>query len=123
MVDTLKPTLELKRELLNPKRGDKFRINFSYAGKHMCDVEVGSKWIVVRPVWGKKKKFKYTLGKGRRLLSNTYWLEAKCDAFYKYCVGETAYNSETQEWYYTVKPKYKKLPKRWREEYGYEKTV
>ena len=119
MVDTLKQPLELKRELLKPKRGDKFTTDFPYAGMHICDVEVGSKWIVVKPLYGKKKKIKYPIAKGRNILKNLYWLEAKCEAYTKYCVGETAYNSETQEWYYTVKPKYKKLPKRWREEYDY----
>ena len=72
--------MALKLKLLNPKRGDKFRLPFYVDGWRMCDITVGAKWGFVRPVHGKTTNKRYTVSNLKKELKNLYWYAAKCSA-------------------------------------------
>ena len=59
---------------------------------------------------------KISVAKARVYLKNYYWRKAASDAFGRFCVTQPYYLDETKT-FYKDKPKRRRLPKNWKEEY------
>jgi len=105
-----------KDQLLSPKSGDKFSIDINIKnGQRYYNVTWGRKWATFRQSFG-FGVIKISVAKARVYLKNYYWRKAASDAFGRFCVTQPYYLDETKN-YHKDKPKRRRLPKRWREDY------
>ena len=105
-----------KDQLLSPKSGDKFSIDINIKnGQRYYNVTWGRKWATFRQAFG-HGVIKLSVIKAKVYLKNYYWRKAASDAFGKHCITQPYYLDETKK-YHTDKPKRRKLPKNWREDY------
>lgn len=74
--------LELKEFLLTPKMGNKATTWYYYEGWRLCTINIGSKFIHIKPLYGVYNKKKIGIRKGREILKNMYWKAASIDAHY-----------------------------------------
>lgn len=75
--------LVLKDKLLNPKKGDSFITTFYLDGYRTCQINFGSKWMIVKPLYSSINKKKFSTKNGREILRKMYWSAARTDAHYK----------------------------------------
>tara|TARA_R110000824_G_scaffold167194_4_gene344045 strand:- start:1412 stop:1711 length:300 start_codon:yes stop_codon:yes gene_type:complete len=71
--------LTFKKQLLTPKRSDKFTIPFYLEGWRICDITIGNKKCIVKPIHGRGIK-KFTLNKLKEQLEIHYWFAASIDS-------------------------------------------
>ena len=105
-----------KDQLLSPKSGDKFSIDINIKnGQRYYNVTWGRKWATFRQSYG-YGVIKLSVGKARTYLKDYYWSKAASDAHGRFCVTQPYYVADTDS-YYIDKPKRRRLPKNWREDY------
>lgn len=105
-----------KDQLLSPKSGDKFSIDINIKnGQRYYNVTWGRKWATFRQSYG-YGVIKLSVGKARSHLKNYYWKKAASDAHGRFCVTQPYYVANTDS-YHIDKPKRRRLPKNWREDY------
>lgn len=79
----MKQHLLIKDQLVNAKRGDTFVTEYYLEGWRNCEINIGSKWATIRPLFGKKIITKVLASKLKRELAEMYWHSASTDAHYK----------------------------------------
>ena len=76
--------LNYKDFLLGAKKGDEEVIPYYLEGWRHCTVSVGSKYMTIKPLFGRPNQTqKIPVSKGKGLLKNMYWKSASIDAHYK----------------------------------------
>lgn len=76
--------LKLKNKLLNPKRSDKFTLQYYLDGWRTCDVIIGNNRGTITARYGRKSHAKkMTMTKLKKEFNSLYWYAAKTDAVKK----------------------------------------
>ena len=105
-----------KDQLLSPKSGDKFSIDINIKnGQRYYNVTWGRKWATFRQSFG-YGVIKLSVTNAKTHLKNYYWRKAASDAHGRFCVTQPYYVADTDS-YHIDKPKRRRLPKNWREDY------
>ena len=96
--------------------GDRFSIDINIKnGQRYYNVTWGRKWATFRQSYGYGVT-KLSVSKARTHLKNYYWSKAASDAHGRFCVTQPYYVADTDS-YHIDKPKRRRLPKNWREDY------